>query len=140
VNTQQLRQSVKTKWLDYYQANRPWLDRLAIWINHKGQRRPSSSFILATLSVLEPQLPFMFPIMVELSNDPDRIVAALGLNFNPAKELEALAKAEKIAEQAALAPTEVKLLPSPATEFNPPTKRISIRADEDCQGGYRSPR
>jgi Family of unknown function (DUF5331) len=137
VNTQELRQSVKTKWLDYYQENRPWLDRLAVWINHKGQRRPSSSFILATLSVLEPQLPFMFPIMVELSNDPDRIVAALGLNFNPAKELEALAKAETIEQTAA---KEVKLLPSPATEFNPPTKRISIRADEECQGGYRSPR
>jgi hypothetical protein len=105
VNTEQLRQTVKTKWLDYYRDNRHWLAKLAVWGNYKGQRRPSSSFILATLSVLEPQLPFLFPVIVDLSNDPDRIVSALGLNFNPETELEALDAKER---------AELKLLPSPS--------------------------
>lgn len=138
MNTEELRQSVKTKWLNYYRENRHWLSRLAIWSNYKGQRRPSSSFILATVSLLEPQLPFIFPIVVELSNDPDRIVAALGLNFNPDQELETLAPAEQ-ADQGVLAGAEVKFLPSQATETNLQIKRVSIRSDEDCRG-YRSDR
>jgi Family of unknown function (DUF5331) len=150
VNTEELRQSVKIKWLDYYRENRHWLSRLAIWSTYKGQRRPSSSFILATMSLLEPQLPFIFPIVVELSNDPDRIVAALGLNFNPDQELAALTKATlsqaelsqkslSETEQAAIPAAEVKLLPRPVPESNFSVKRTSIRADEDCRG-YRSDR
>jgi len=30
----------------------------------------------------------MFPFIIALSNDPDQIVAALGLNFNPDAELK----------------------------------------------------
>jgi hypothetical protein len=90
VNTKQLRQSVKEKWLDYYRENREWIARLATWGNYNGQRRPSSSFILASLSVLEPDLPKLLPILVDLNNDPDRLVAVLGLNFNPEAELNLL--------------------------------------------------
>jgi hypothetical protein len=90
VNTKQLRQSVKEKWLDYYRENREWIARLATWGNYNGQRRPSSSFILASLSVLEPDLPKLLPILVDLNNDPDRLVAVLGLNFNPEIELNLL--------------------------------------------------
>jgi hypothetical protein len=127
VNTEELRLSVKTKWLTYYQENRHWLSRLAIWVNYKGQRRPSSSFILGTLSVLEPQLTALFPIVVELSNDPDRVVMALGLNFNPESELMALAKAE----QATLEAVDVKLLP-PNPLLDAPSR--VAKADEDCWG------
>jgi hypothetical protein len=128
VNTEELRLSVKTKWLTYYQENRHWLSRLAVWVNYKGQRRPSSSFILGTLSVLEPQLTALFPIVVELSNDPDRVVTALGLNFNPESELMASAKAE----QATLEAVDVKLLP-PNAPLLDSTSRVA-KADEDCWG------
>jgi hypothetical protein len=137
VNTEQLRQSVKDKWLDYYRDNRQWLARLAVWGTYKGQRRPSSSFILATLSILEPQLPVLFPIIVELSNDPDRIVTALGLNFNPENELAALTAAR---DQEALKAQELMLLPSqetPTAQFAAPP-RTAAQMDAECRGNRRT--
>lgn len=131
MKTEQLRQSVKTKWLAYYYENRHWLTRLAIWINYKGQRRPASSFILASLAVLEPQLPQLLPLMVELSNDPDRIVQALGLNFNPDTELENLSETEKAA---LLTGAEVKLLPSGDPPLSLVTPQAAAKVDEACRG------
>ena len=90
VNIQQLRQSLKVQWLNYYREHRDWLIRIGVWVTCEGKRRPSSSFILATLSVLEPKLTQLLPLVVDLSSNPDRIVTALGLNFNPDEELEAL--------------------------------------------------
>ena len=103
VDIQQLRQSLKVKWLLYYRRNRPWMTKLRIWGTYDGQRRPSSSFILATLTNLEPQLIQMFPFIVALSNHPDQIVAALGLNFNPEVEIRALTEAANNAEITATA-------------------------------------
>lgn len=87
MNIQQLRESLKLKWVEYYYKNRPWLVKMRIWGTYDGQRRPSSGFILATLSVLEPQLDQILPFLSELNNNPDQIVAALGLNFNPEEKL-----------------------------------------------------
>jgi Family of unknown function (DUF5331) len=98
VDIQQLRQSLKVKWLLYYRRNRPWMTKLRIWGTYDGQRRPSSSFILATLTNLEPQLIQMFPFIVALSNHPDQIIAALGLNFNPEVEIRSLNEAANITE------------------------------------------
>jgi len=121
VNIERLRQSLKAKWLGYYQDNRQWLARLKIWSNGEGGSRPSSSFILATLAVLEPRLTELFPFIVELNNDPDRIVAALGLNFNPDRELQSLAKAETPAADPAS-----RLLPSGNREIRfSQTNRLS---------------
>ncbi len=86
----QLSQSLKLKWLNYYEQNRSWLIKIKIWDNYDGHRRPTSSFILAIISVLEPQLEQIFPFILELSNDPDKMIAALGLNFNPEEELRLL--------------------------------------------------
>ncbi|MGI2903800.1 DUF5331 domain-containing protein [Tolypothrix sp. VBCCA 56010] len=94
MNIQHLRESLKIKWLNYYFENRPWLVKMQIWGTYDGERRPSSGFILATLSVLEPQLDEIFPFILDLNNNPDRIVAALGLNFNPDRHLD-LIKSEK---------------------------------------------
>lgn len=91
MNIQQLRQSLKMKWLIYYEQNRPWLVKMRIWGTYDGLRRPSSGFIMATLSVLEPQFDQILSFLSELNNNPDQIVAALGLNFNPDKELSLLA-------------------------------------------------
>ncbi|MCV3215664.1 DUF5331 domain-containing protein [Plectonema radiosum NIES-515] len=88
MNIQQLRESLKIKWLNYYFENRPWLVKMQIWGTYDGERRPSSGFMLATLSVLEPQLDEIFPFILDLNNNPDRIVAALGLNFNPDRHLD----------------------------------------------------
>ena len=88
-----MRHSAKVRWLLYYRQNRPWLVRVKIWGTYDGQRRPSSSFILAVVSGLEPQLIEMLPFIVDLSNDPDQIVAALGLNFNPDTELKLVTQA-----------------------------------------------
>lgn len=90
LNTEQLRQILRQQWLIYYRDNREWLSRLAVWVDCNGERRPSSGFILATLSVLEPRLTHLLPLIVDLSNNPDRIVLALGLNFNPDTELKSL--------------------------------------------------
>ncbi|OUL24499.1 hypothetical protein BV378_19150 [Nostoc sp. RF31YmG] len=88
MNIQQLRQSLKMKWLSYYEQNRPWLVKMRIWGTYDGLRRPSSGFILATLSVLEPQFDQILSFLSELNNNPDHIVTALGLNFNPDEELD----------------------------------------------------
>ncbi|MBW4644313.1 MAG: hypothetical protein KME23_15225 [Goleter apudmare HA4340-LM2] len=87
MNIQQLRQSLKMKWLSYYQQNRTWLVKMRIWATYNDLRRPSSGFILATLSVLEPQFEEILTFILDLNNNPDQIVAALGLNFNPDEEL-----------------------------------------------------
>ena len=128
MNIENLRQSLKDKWLTYYRDNRPWLTRLAVWVNCNGQRRPSSSFILATLSVLEPELTVMLPLVVELNSSPDRIVIALGLNFNPDRALESLNQVDE----------EVKLLPAGAKSAIPGSvSRVYAKRDEDCGGSGR---
>ena len=116
VDIQQLRQSLKVKWLLYYRRNRPWMTKLRIWGTYDGQRRPSSSFILATLVNLEPQLIQMFPFIVALSNHPDQIVAALGLNFNPEAEIRALTESANNVEITATANnTEINASPNGLT-------------------------
>ena len=62
---------------------------------YDNYRRPSSGFILATLSVLEPKLDDIFPFILELNNNPDEIIAALGLNFNPEEHLHLLKDLDK---------------------------------------------
>lgn len=96
MNIQELRQSLKQKWLSYYEQNTSWLVKMRIWATYDGLRRPSSGFILATLSVLEPQFDEILNFILELSNNPDKIVAALGLNFNPDEELRLIKSANQI--------------------------------------------
>lgn len=96
MNIQQLRQSLKQKWLSYYEQNSSWLVKMRVWATYDGLRRPSSGFILATLSVLEPQFDEILNFIMELSNNPDKIVAALGLNFNPDEELRLIKSATQV--------------------------------------------
>ncbi|MFN6460938.1 MAG: DUF5331 domain-containing protein [Nostoc sp. DedVER02] len=96
MNIQQLRQSLKQKWLIYYKQNITWLVKMRIWATYDGLRRPLSGFILATLSVLEPQFDEILAFMLDLNNDPDKIVAALGLNFNPDEELRLIKSEDSI--------------------------------------------
>ena len=95
MNIQQLRESLKIKWVKYYHQNRSWLEKMRIWGTYDDYRRPSSGFILATLSVLEPKLDEIFPFILELNNNPDEIISALGLNFNPEEHLHLVDNLEK---------------------------------------------
>lgn len=88
VNVKQLCHELKDKWLTYYCENREWLVQLGIWVTCDGHHRPSSSFILAALSVLEPNLTRLMPLLAGLNSSPDRIVSALGLNFSPEEMVE----------------------------------------------------
>jgi hypothetical protein len=129
VNIEKFRCSLKAKWLEYYQTNRDWLVQLGVWVTCQGKRRPSSSFILATLSILEPKLTQLLPLVVGLSNNPDRIVMALGLNFNPDEELERL-------------PNAPKRLPSseqPEADWTAVANTVKpiAQRDEDCVGVQR---
>ena len=90
MDIKQLRQTLKLKWLSYCQKNRSWLLKIRVWRDYNGVRRPSSGYILATLSALEPCFQDILSIFVELNNDPDQIIRALGLNFNPDEELRLL--------------------------------------------------
>ncbi len=148
VKIERLRRNLKRKWLNYYRENRSWLVKLGIWVSYDGYRRPSSSFILATVSVLEPQLAELFPLIVELSHDPDQVVEALGLDFDP----DELLAAHQMNGQ------EVKMLPSGAVpevayadvqnrvqsqknvqdwEASAVAMSASPRADDSCQGVHR---
>jgi hypothetical protein len=126
VNIQQLRNSLKDQWLTYYRDNREWLTRVGVWVTCEGERRPSSSFILATLSVLEPQLTQLLPLIVDLSSNPDRIVIALGLNFNPDDELKVWTAAVKSANG------QVRLLPS-GLQPDPSTDRSATLSNSKPQ-------
>jgi len=79
--------------------------------------------------VLEPNLTHLLPLIVDLSNNPDRIVMALGLNFNPDKLLEAQAKKVE---------TDRRMLPAGEADSAsiPPQERVKVYSemDEACQG------
>ena len=136
MNTEQIRQAVREKWLTYYAENRQWLSRLGVWVNCDGERRPSSGFILATLSVLEPRLNQLLPLVVDLSSNPDRIVMALGLNFNPEDYVDAIAPQNGKSNDTTNG--VFKLLPAALNEINIQAKKIREKApaqiDEDCRG------
>lgn len=129
MNSQELRRSLRLKWLTYYHHNRQWIDKLGIWVNAGGQRRPSASFILGTLATLEPDLASLLPLVVDLSNSPDRIIAALGLNINPVEALKALEQ-----EQELLPSSRQELLPSPGqVEISLPSVPLT-HEDDACSG------
>jgi len=134
MNVQYLRKSLKVAWLTYYRENREWIARLGVWVDCAGQRRPSSGFILGTLSTLEPQLTSLLPLIVDLSNDPDRIILALGLNFNPDDELDELDESPKMLPSRTLASEPPLDLPPPQPASKVPAVRLSSKIDEACTG------
>jgi hypothetical protein len=85
--------SIRQKWLDYYQANRPWL---ALQMEGRsvrtpdGGKRPASSLVLGVVNALEPKLGNLMVPFFKLNADEDAIVEVLGLNFDPDVELGAI--------------------------------------------------
>ncbi|KKI98752.1 DUF5331 domain-containing protein [Prochlorothrix hollandica] len=82
--------SIRQKWLDYYQANRPWLslemEGRSVRTPDGGQR-PTSSLILGVINALEPKLGNLMVPFFKLNADEDAIVEVLQLNFDPDIEL-----------------------------------------------------
>lgn len=118
MDIQHLRQSLKIKWLSYYEQNRAWLVKMRIWKDYDGIRRPSSGYILATLSTLEPELKKILPFILDLNNDPDQIIAALHLHFNPEQELKLLKSHHSTAknEIVSTSPAHIHLINSPVSK------------------------
>ncbi|MGH7999580.1 MAG: DUF5331 domain-containing protein [Brasilonema sp.] len=144
MNIQQLRQSLKLKWVSYYYNNRSWLGKMRVWGTYDGERRPNSGFILATLSVLEPQLEEMLPFISELNNDPDQIVVALGLNFNPEEHLHLVESAHSVAESEVHCESALQTLPEhlPVTPSviavgkennSKPVPSVAIQTKQTCE-------
>lgn len=82
---------IKEKWLDYVQANRPWL-MLQMKNNSvrtpDGGRRPSSFLILGVVNALEPKLGNLMVPFYKLNADEDALIEVLGLNFDPEMVLD----------------------------------------------------
>ncbi|MBD1852670.1 DUF5331 domain-containing protein [Leptolyngbya sp. FACHB-711] len=134
MNTEHLRKSLKTLWLSYYRTHRDWLVKLGVWVNCEGQRRPSSSFILATLATLEPDLLELLPLIVDLSSNPDRIVIALGLNFNPDEALEELEAAYIPAQPIRLLPSQTDVVNFSPIPQNAIDRPAPAQPDDACEG------
>ncbi|MDA0672420.1 MAG: DUF5331 domain-containing protein [Cyanobacteria bacterium] len=82
---------IRQKWLDYVQANRPWLTlqmRQTSVRTPDGGRRPSSFLILGVVNALEPKLSNLMVPFYQLNSDEDALVEVLGLNFDPEMALD----------------------------------------------------
>jgi Family of unknown function (DUF5331) len=123
MDIQHLRQSLKIKWLSYYEQNRSWLVKMRIWKDYDGIRRPSSGYILATLSVLEPGLKKILPFILDLNNNPDQIITALCLHFNPEQELKLLKSQPSLAKNEILSTSPVQI---PLTDSSLPKQRKQV--------------
>lgn len=77
---------LKEKWLDYYQTNQSWLNKL----NGQGYRIDNSWFILGIITALEPksELRELLQYFLLVTKNCDSIIKALGLDFNPEVELK----------------------------------------------------
>jgi len=82
---------IRQKWLDYVNANRPWLDlqmRETSVRTPDGGRRPSSFLVLGVVNALEPKLSNLMVPFYQLNADEDALVEVLGLNFDPEMVLD----------------------------------------------------
>jgi hypothetical protein len=111
----QLKESIKEKWLTYYESNISWL-KIAMEKNgdfwtqtEDGGRRPNSHLIIGVITSLDPNLSSLMSFSCQLNSDADDIIKSLGLNFNPEDELE---KREKEKE---------KKIETPNSESKPPS-------------------
>ncbi|MEA5552357.1 DUF5331 domain-containing protein [Anabaena cylindrica UHCC 0172] len=136
MDIQQLRQSLKMKWLSYCDENRDWLVKMRVWHSYDGVRRPSSGYILATVSVLEPELNKILPFILDLNNDPDQIVMALGLHFNPDEELGLFKSEGSVAKNEIVSkpPVKTQVADTPRSkEHKQVLLRITTGVEEKCQ-------
>lgn len=100
---EQFKAELKDKWLDYYQANRSWLQHYmngtSYWStcteceenlkdDNYNPRRPNSYFVIGVISGLEPKVQGLLSSLGYTTTSEDSIVKALGLDFDPEIELK----------------------------------------------------
>lgn len=85
---EEIKAELKDKFLDYYEANRSWLKRMNN--EYTSQSIRNSWFILGIITALEPksELRELLQYFLLITNDCNSIIKALGLDFDPEKELE----------------------------------------------------
>lgn len=123
MDIEHLCQSLKIKWLSYYEQNRSWLVKMRIWKDYDGIRRPSSGYIIATLSILESELKKILPFILDLNNNPDQIIAALGLHFNPEQELNSLKSQHSTAKNEIVSTSPIRI---PLTDLSVTKERKQV--------------
>ena len=123
MDIEHLRQSLNIKRLSYYEENRSWLVKMRIWKDYDGIRRPSSGYIIATLSILESELKKILPFILDLNNNPDQIIAALGLHFNPEQELNSLRTQHSTAKNEIVSTSPIRI---PLTDLSVAKKRKQV--------------
>lgn len=91
----ELRATLKETWLSYYKDNSHWL-KSTNWtkdtlndVSEKGHRRPYANLILPVITALHPELVKDYlPEIMLLTNDSNKILEFLGLDFDPDVELK----------------------------------------------------
>lgn len=79
-----LKDSLKQKWVQFFQSNRFWIDLHSDTVaTPDGGKRPASYLILGVISALEPQLAQLMLPFSKLNPDVDALIDVLGLNFDP---------------------------------------------------------
>ena len=78
-----LKNSLKQKWLQYFQSNHFWISLHSSVATPDGGKRPPSYLILGVINALEPQLQeWMLPFS-KLNLNVDTLIDVLELNFDP---------------------------------------------------------
>ncbi len=86
-----LKISLREKWLRFFQANRSWLNLYmdaASVATPDGGKRPASYLILGVVNALEPQIAQLMLPFSKLNPDVDSLIEVLELNFDPNLALE----------------------------------------------------
>ncbi|WP_013325282.1 DUF5331 domain-containing protein [Gloeothece verrucosa] len=117
--SQDLKVTLKDKYLDYCQANLSWLKEfkdtgMAIKASDGGIR-PPGLIILGIISVLVPEIAAFIPVFLKLNSNTETVIATLGLNVDPEKELEK--RAEELAKVQELEIVPLLPEPDPDTEY-----------------------
>ncbi|MBD2577655.1 DUF5331 domain-containing protein [Oscillatoria sp. FACHB-1406] len=83
---------LRDKWLDYYEINLDWIHKLMDstnrWYKLSEGSRPDSMFVLGAVSALDENARVLLNSFLELSSDYNKLVKALGLDFDPDIELD----------------------------------------------------
>lgn len=115
--------NLKEQWLDYCQAN-PSI--ISAFKEAKfgvkpadGGFRPYGLFILGVISGLSPEISDFISVFFKLSSDGDVIVRALGLDFDPEKELQ-----KRDEEKAIIKESETPML-LPESTIDPDTEYLN---------------
>ncbi len=127
-NFEEIKIRLKKKWLQYYKHNRTWINKYCqenCYVSVKGsiegetwttierswddpnyaEVHPPSELIIGAITALEPLLAqYWLTAFVDLYANKEKIIVALGLNFDPELELKKIEQKKWDKEQLVLQP------------------------------------